>query len=230
MTDARRNTTARPRRGTPRAPISAVEVARLIDGLAPHLSGEMRPRPDFLPPGPRKIHARLRVDPGGQVSAALNRLPHHHPAIVLAETVRAAMAALDQLRIEEKAQEAIAREDDWARRLREIASEIEATFPPGGIILEARDLRRVADTHADRAARLAKALTESGFSRKKAAPRAAIIGAAARLLADALWGNGKRDLEVLRLLLGAAVDGEVLPGEVRAALRSRVRTRRHSEE
>ncbi len=174
----------------------------------------------------RQIHERLRANPGGQVSAALARLHSHHPVWVLGETVKAVLAALDQPRIEAAIRESVARHRSIARHARELAHEIEAELPPrGGISLPARAIREIAelyDAYAETAAKGAR------FSRKKANPRAAVIGAAARYLAETLWGKGRADREVLRLLLGAALGCEVSEAEIKGAIRSDRPTRRHS--
>ena len=211
---------------TPR-PIDSAKVAALVDRLAPHLSGEMLPRPDLLPLAARQIHERLRADPGGQVAAALNRLHSHHPVWVLGETGKAVVIALDQPRIEAAIRESVARHRSIARHARELAHEIEKLSPRGGIVLAARALRGIAEMHDAYAETAAKG---ARFSRKKVNPRTAIIGAAARYLAARLWRKGRADREVLRLLLGAALGCAVSEAEIKGAIRSDRPTRRHSDE
>lgn len=230
MADNGTDTTQAPRDGTARKPLGDAEIAALVDRLAPHLSGEMRPRSDLLPPDTRQIHERLRANPDGKVSAALNRLPNHHPAIVLADTVRMVLGALDQTRIEAATHEAVEKHRSIARHAQELAREIEDSFLPGGIIPMVRDLRRFAGIEDAYAEHFAEGLRRSRFSRKKANPRAAIIGASARGLAGALFEKNPVDREALRWLLGAALGWEISQTDLKAALRSDRPTKRHSDE
>lgn len=229
MTDKGRDITQTTRDGTARKPLGDAEIAALVDGLAPHLSGEMRPRPDLLSPATRQIHERLRANPGGKVSAALNRLSGRHPAVVLTETARAVLAALDQTRIEVSTRSTVEKHRGIARLARGLAHEIDEVFLPGSIALAARDLRLIAQIEADYATMLAQGMRKARFSRKKANPRAAIVGAAARRLADQLWGKFRVDREALRWLLGAALGCEISDAETKAAIRSERRTRGHSD-
>ena len=215
-----------------RKTITSDDVRRLVDHRAmPQFQGadgQLRPAYEALRPEWRAVYDRLRSDPDGKVSAALNKLRKHDPALVLAELMLALQTAA-RLPLLKRARDQAAKHRERARRLHEIAADIEGESPPGAIDLRARGLRAIADQFALDADTTEESLMNGPWSRKNDDDARAFAGAAARDLARRLFGETHADHAAISMLLSAAIGADIPLAAVANALRSTVRTTTRSK-
>ncbi len=215
-----------------RRPLTSSDVRRLVDDRvmpqAQGPDGHLLPAPELLRPEWRPVYERLCADLDGKVSAALNRLRKHDPALVLAELILALQTAAAFPRLA-AGRQAVLKNRDRAERLRALAREIDADDPPGGINLEALKHRAAAARYAADADAIEQNLKTGPWSRKADDLATAFIGAAARDLARRLFGNGRVDHAAIAALLDAAIEADVGAAAVANALRSTVRTNTRSK-
>jgi hypothetical protein len=224
---ARRNSASPP----PRKAITAENVREIVDGLVPNFPDAadpsvLRPRYDLLAPEFQIFCKRLRDDPDGRVSAALNQLRSH-----VAEDVLVALrAAVIDAQIVNSLGAIRAKEKELRRHadgLCEAAAKIEAGCPRDSAPPLAREMRLFAANELRYADALAAAPARVGASRKHAG-KGAIIDAAVRNLARRIFGEGRVRHAAIAFLLSAAGGEAVSERVVRDALRSTVRTNTRS--
>ena len=221
---------------SPQAPLrttlTSSDVRHLIDDRVmmqvQGADGQLRPAYDLLRPEWRAVYERLRADPDGKVSAALNRLRKRDPALVLAETIGALQTAA-RLPLLKQARARAEKHRDRASHLREIAGAFAQETPPSTTDIRARDLRRIADQIALDADTTAQSLRNGPWSRKNDDPQTAFVGAAARDLARRLFGETHADHPAISMLLSAAIGADIPLAAVANALRSTVRTNTRSK-
>lgn len=222
-----RNSASPPARKT----LTAENVREIVDGLVPNFPDAadpsvLRPRYDLLAPEFRIFCERLRDDPDGRVSAALNRLRSH-----VAEDVLVALrAAVIDAQIVHSLGAIRAKEKELRRHADELckaATTIEAGCPRDSAPPLAREMRLFAANELRDADALAAAPARVGASRKHAA-KGAIIDAAVRNLARRLFGVGRVRHAAIAYLLSAALGRLVSERAVGNALRSTVRTHARS--
>ena len=222
---------------SPQAPLrttlTSSDVRHLIDDRVmmqmQGADGQLRPAYDLLRPEWRAVYERLRADPDGNVSAAINRLRKRDPALVLAETIGALQTAA-RLPLLKQARARAEKHRDRASHLREIAGALDQENPPGTTDVRALDLCRIADQIALDADTTEQSLKNGPWSRKNDDPQTAFVGAAARDLARRLFSNGRADHAAIAALLSAATGGAVPAAQVANALRSTIRTNTRSKD
>jgi hypothetical protein len=208
-----------------RKQLNTADVEKMVDSLMPHLSGEMRPRYGMLGDGERpSIFYRLRSDPDGHVSAALNTMECPYPGWVLHQTIHCVDAAFNQLHIEKHAADKAEQHTRLADRLSVLADDMEGSASIGDVAA----LRKMALDQDSRGQRAAAEPGKCHLSRKKVDQRAAIVGAALRMLAERIFGDKRIKHQPLCLLVGVAIGTEISENEGKQALRSRSARSVHS--